>query len=98
MFNFLKRKKYPWCEGGCVLKFPGHNRFDFRDFHRGGNGEMYIRAEFVCYQCEQRTTIAIRLPQDFTDRCDQTYPWPWFDAPQDFLDQLRLTTKLKEVK
>jgi hypothetical protein len=86
MFNFLKRKdksiKTP-CKGGCPIGnyFP-RDQWNFTRFHRGGDGEMYVIAHFVCNKCGCKNGVSVRLPQDFTDRCDETYPFPWFPHPE----------------
>ena len=66
--------------------------FSFTDFHRGAN-EMYLRGTYHCAKCEDNFTVCIELPQDFTDRCDMTYPWPWH-APHEGRENISFT-KLK---
>lgn len=79
IIRYIFSSKWDQCvkfHGGHAL--PKYTSADeFKDFHRGQN-EMYVRHYFRCAHCGSKICNAVRLPQDFTDRCDETYPFPWF--------------------
>ena len=50
-----------------------HNHsYEFKDFHRGGAGEMCHRVYMTCDDCGWRTCMAIRLPDHVTHTLDNT--------------------------
>lgn len=44
---------------------------EFKDLHRGGGGEVYLRAYVSCNDCDWKTCVAIRLPDVMTNVLDE---------------------------
>ena len=56
-----------------------HNvEYTFKDFHRGGDGEMYHRVYMLCEDCAWKKCMAIRLPDHITHTLDNTPNFTWY--------------------
>jgi hypothetical protein len=54
--------------GKCCHQYSGNSYL--WDFHRGGDGELYVRTAVRCTQCEHEKRSATRLPDEVTNLID----------------------------
>ncbi len=52
----------------CCHEFNGSSYL--WDFHRGGDGELYVRTAVRCKKCEFENVSCTRLPDDITSLLD----------------------------